>query len=323
MELYRTLELSIISAKDLKDVNIFSKMSVYAVVSLTGDPLHPQTARTHVHKDAGTSPTWNFAVKFAVNESLAQQNRLFLEAKLISDRTLAGDTVIGTVHIPIKELLDNIPGEGGFRQVTYQVKKSSGKNKGSFNFSYKFGENVSAPGTKKAAPEPVMTYPPAPASATKPVAPEPVMTYPPAPASATKPVAPEPVMAYPPATAGASSIPHGTQYPPPPPHYATGYGYPQQPTHGGYPPGQPSYGYPPQPGYGYPQQQPGYGYPQQPGYGYPPGQKPKKNKFGMGVGAGLLGGALGGMLIGDMVSDAASYDAGYDAGFDDAGGFDF
>ncbi|XP_027338417.1 protein SRC2-like [Abrus precatorius] len=269
---FRTLELNIISAKDLKVVNLFSKMDVYAVVSLAGDSLHPQTARTHVHKDGGSNPTWNFPVKFSVNESLVQQNRLFLEVKLISDRTLAGDTLIGTVHVPLREIIDNAGDGGSFRQVNYQVRTPSGKSKGSLNFSYKLGERLAAPATK-AAPEPVMAYPP--------------------PATA----------------AGSSSAQYGAPYPPPPQQhqYPAGYGYPPPPPpYGGYPPAQSGYGYPPQAGYGYPQ-----------------AQKPKKNKFGMGLGAGLLGGALGGMLIGDMVSDADTYDAGYDAGFDDAGGFDF
>ncbi|RDY02469.1 Protein SRC2, partial [Mucuna pruriens] len=290
---YRTLELNIESAKDLKDVNLFSKMDVYAVVSLSGDPLHPQVATTHVHKDGGTNPTWNYPTKFSVNESLAKENRLSLEIKLISDRTLAGDTVIGTIYVPVKELLDN-PGDGSsFRQVSYKVMIPSGKkSKGSFNFSYKFSIHLATP-----APAP----------------------------EATSKAGQEPVMAYPPqAAAGSSTAPYGTAYPPLPQQYAAGYGYPpQQPMHGGYPPAQSAYGYPPQTqqGYGYPPQA-GYGYPQQPGYGYPQAQRPKKNKFGMGMGAGLLGGALGGMLIGDMISDSAVYDAGYDAGFDDAG-FDF
>ncbi|WJX27859.1 Protein src2 [Trifolium repens] len=310
---YRILELNIISAKDLKDVNVFSKMDVYAVVSISGDSVNLQTATTHIHRDGGKNPTWNFPVKFTINESLANQNRLSLEIKLLSDRTLAGDTIIGTVHVPIKELLDNPAGDS-LRQVSYQVRTSSGKAKGNLNLSYKFGEHVAAPATKP----------------TKTAKHEDVKRK------------HEPVMAYPPpgAAAGSSSVPYGTAYPPPP--QAAGYGYPPQPAAAayggyppaqsggyppaqhGYPPAQPGYGYPPQAGYGYPPQQAGYGYPpQQAGYGYPAAQKPKKNKFGMGLGAGLLGGALGGMLIGDMVSDAGDYDAGYDAGFDDGGGFDF
>ncbi|XP_028783944.1 protein SRC2-like [Neltuma alba] len=282
---YLPLELTIISAKDLQDVNLFSKMDVYAVVSISGDAYQNQKAKTPVDRDGGTSPTWNFPMKFNVNESAARQNRLSIEIKLKSERSMAGDKDIGVVHVPVKELLDNT-GDGKSAQfVSYQVRKPSGKPKGSLNFSYKFGEKVTAPVAApagKAYPEGVSKG--------------------------------EPVMAYPPSAAGSSSAPaygapypppHGA-YPPPPPQYAAGYGYPPPPHQGGYPP---AYG-------GYP--------PAQPGYGYPPVQKPaKKNKFGMGLGAGLLGGALGGLLIGDMVSDAADYDAGYDAGFDDAGGFDF
>ncbi|KAL9314827.1 hypothetical protein ACSQ67_020279 [Phaseolus vulgaris] len=303
---YRTLELNIISAKDIKNVNLFSKMDVYAVVSLTGDPFHLQSATTQVDKDSGSNPKWNFPVKFSVNEALAKENRLTLEIKLFSDRTL-GDTLIGTVHVPLRELVDNPGDDNGSRNVSYKVLKSSGKSKGTLNFSYKFAEKVSNS---------------VPAGSV---------------AAAASKTGSEPVMAYPPQTsAGSSAIPYGTSHPPPP-NPAAQYGYPpQQPAYGGYPPQQPGYGYPPQQqSYGgYPPQNGYGGYPQQNGYGYPQGypqqggyvqqaQKPKKNKFGMGLGAGLLGGALGGMLIGDMVSDAADYDAGYDAGFDDAGGFDF
>ncbi|CAL0334941.1 unnamed protein product [Lupinus luteus] len=289
---YRTLELNVVSAKDIKNVNLLSKMNVYAVVSISGDPQNPQKTKTHVHRDGGTNPTWNFPVKFTVNESLAHQNRLYLEIKLISDRTLAGDTLIGTVNIPVKELIDN-PGDGSFRHVSYLVRTQSGKDKGSLNLSYKFGEKFTAPA--KAAPSPTpMVYPP-------------TAAYPP-PALGSKQ---EPVMAYPASVGSSATPPFGVA----PPHQY-GYGYPQTQ--------QPGYGYPPA-------QQPGYGYPPQQGYGYPPAQR-KKNKFGMGMGAGLLGGALGGLLIGDMVSDVANYDsgygagyddAGYDAGFDDGGGFDF
>ncbi|KAI9122913.1 hypothetical protein K1719_005802 [Acacia pycnantha] len=286
------LELTLISAKDLKDVNLFSKMDVYAVVSISGDAYQNQKSKTPVDRDGGTSPTWNFLMKFNINESLARQNHLTIEIKLKSERSMAGDKDIGVVHIPVKELLDNT-GDGKSAQfVSYQVRKPSGKPKGSLNFSYKFGEKVTASVAApawKANPEgvtkgaPVMAYPP------------------PAVGSSSMPAYGAP---YPPPQ-GAYPPPQGA-YPPPPPQYAAGYGNPPPPYQGGYPP---AYG-------GYPPQQPGYGYP-------PVQQKQKKNKSGMGLGAGLLGGALGGLLIGDMISDAGSYDAGYDAGFDDGGGFDF
>jgi hypothetical protein len=140
---YRTLELNIISAKDLKNVKLFSKMDVYNVISISGDPLNPQTAATHINHNGGTSPTWNSHFKFTINDSLANQNRLSLEVNLISDRTLSRDTLIGKVHIPLKELLDNPSGDS-FRLVNYQVRTSSGKAKGNLNLSYKFGEKVQA-----------------------------------------------------------------------------------------------------------------------------------------------------------------------------------
>ena len=291
---HRTLELNLISAKGLKNVNLIDKMDVYAVVSLKGNSLkHKEKIKTHVDKDCGKDPTWNFPVKFTIDESLAKNNNLNLKFKIKCERIL-GDKELGQVNVPVKDLLDS-PGEGGsMKFVSYQVKKPSGKPEGTLNFSYKFGDKV-----------------------TEPVKPE-------------KSKGDQPVAAYPAhMAAGSSSAPYGAPGPYPPPQPA-GYGYPPPPVaaaYGGYPhqaPPPPGYGYPPPPpGYGYPPPG-GYGYPPG-GYGYPPGQQPQKknSNLGLGLGAGLIGGAVGGMLIGDMISDASDYDAGYDAGFDDAGGFDF
>lgn len=290
----RTLEINVISAKDLKNVNLFSKMDVYAVVSISGDSQLPeQKTRTPVDRDGGTNPTWNFPAKFTIHVGPVQLNRLNLVFKLRCDRAL-GDKDIGEVNVPIKELLDSMGDGKSMQFVSYQVRKPSGKPKGELNFSYKFGDKVVS-GFEKVGDK----------------ADQPVTAYP----------APPPPVVGPSASYGEPG-PYPTVLPPPVANYA----YPPPPPFTGYahPPPQPGYGYPPPPPYGYPPApQAGYGYPPaQAGYGYPPVQQPpKKNKFGMGLGAGLLGGALGGLLIGDMVSDAADYDAGYDAGFDDAGGF--
>ncbi|XP_062230442.1 protein SRC2-like [Phragmites australis] len=333
----RTLELTLISAKDLKEVNLLSKMEVYAVVSLAGDPRSRQ--RIQADRTGGRNPTWNATLRFTVPASGAGSLHVLLRA----ERSL-GDRDVGEVHIPLSELLSGAPdGPVPAKFVAYQVRKiSSGKPQGVLNFSYKLGEVTQsaayAPDSASAAyaqPPPTAAYPPPsayppsgkadayppptaypPAAKTEAYPPptayppaakpnEPATAYP-APSgypSAGKPAnAGEPVMAYP--AAGPSTAA-------PPPQY--GYGYPpQQPAGYGYPPPPPQAGY-------------GYGYPPQGGYGYQQQavKPPKKNKFGMGLGAGLLGGAVGGLLLGDMISDASSYDAGYDAGFDDGGGFDF
>ncbi|XP_058203222.1 protein SRC2-like [Rhododendron vialii] len=260
---HRSLEINVISAKDLKKVNLFSKMQAYAVVSISGEPRANQQQRTAVDRSGNASPAWNFPVKFTVDESAARSNRLGVTFRIRCQRTL-GDKDIGEVHVPLSELIGSIE-DGKLQFLTYQVRKPSGRPKGELNFSYKWGEKI------------VGAAPPA--------------------MEVNK--AQEPVTAYP-AQVGSSSAypppPTGYAYQPPagyPSASAAGYGYPPPPQYGAYPQ------QPPPPGYGYPPPQPGYGYPpvQQ------PQQPPKKNKMGLGLGAGLLGGALGGLLIGEVISD--------------------
>ncbi|CAN0914185.1 Protein SRC2 [Linum grandiflorum] len=290
----RPIEITIQSAKDLKNVNLISKMDVYAVASIKGDPYNSkQKHKTPVDKDSGPNPKWNHHVSFTVDEPSLQQNRLTVKFELVSDRSL-GDREIGEVNVPIKELFDYSKAE---KTVSYAVRTSGGKSKGTLTFSYKFGEKFSAPEKAKKSDH----------------------------------HAQPPMMAYPAGAAGSSGgagypyqpPPQGA-YPGPPPQAGYPYQYPP-PGQGGYPPQQAYGGYPPQQAYGgYPPQQQGYGgYPpqQQHGYGgYPPmmaAQKPHKSggsggKMAMGVGAGLLGG----LLVGDMISDVGDMGGGFDDGFD-------
>ncbi|KAA8536856.1 hypothetical protein F0562_029334 [Nyssa sinensis] len=121
------------------------KMDVYAVVSIDADSKTKQ--KTHVDKDAGTSPRWNHHMKFSIEEAfLAQQSDLSLLIQLKSDRSFR-DKDIGHVSIPLRELLrdDGNGTDDNFeRVVNYQVKTPSGKAKGTIKFSYKFGEKFSS-----------------------------------------------------------------------------------------------------------------------------------------------------------------------------------
>ncbi|XAR52618.1 hypothetical protein NMG60_11020773 [Bertholletia excelsa] len=288
---YRPLEITVISADDLKDVNMLTKMDVYVVVSIANDPRTKR--RTRVDKDGGKNPRWNDRLSFSVDQSaLARQPNLCLVLTIRSERPL-GDKDIGEVTIPINELLASNPTDDApERIVDYQVRTASGKPKGTLRFSYKFREKITAAtnhaAVSKGGEEPVTAYPPAYAAASASYAPPPGLAY-----------------APPAGTATAYAKPGG--YPPPPP----GYGYPPPPPH---------YGpYPPPAGYAYPPQ--GYGYPPPPVVQPQAGKKKQGSKFGLGLGAGLLGG----LLVGDMISDVgevAAYDDGYADGFGDAG-FDF
>ncbi|CAK7333155.1 unnamed protein product [Dovyalis caffra] len=223
----RTLEINVISARDLKDVNYISKMDVYAVVSISGNDSKQQPkqkAKTPIDRAGGKNPTWNFPKKFTIPEIPLAENRLNLVFKLKCERAL-GDKDIGEVNVPIKELLDSAGDGKSMKFVSYQVRKPSGKPKGEISFSYKFGEiEKLAVSEASSAAAKVTNFNS-----------QPVTAYPAVP------------------VVGPSSVPYGGpgSYPPPPP----GYGYPPPPSYGGYPP-------PPPPGYGYPPPPPpGYGYP--------------------------------------------------------------
>ena len=133
---YRTLDITLQSARDLNNVNLISKMDVYAVVSISGgDKSSNQKTRTPVDHDGNASPTWNFQMSFKLDEAALQTNRLTLDFKLVCERAL-GDKDVGAVSVPIKELFDT-PDKAaeGQQFVSYQVRKPSGKPKGQLSFS--------------------------------------------------------------------------------------------------------------------------------------------------------------------------------------------
>ncbi|KAK1318021.1 hypothetical protein QJS10_CPB04g00798 [Acorus calamus] len=150
----RTLDLTLTSAMDLKDVNLFSRLQVYAVVSVIGDPRSKH--RTPADRSGGRNPIWNHPLRLTVDESAV------LRFLLRTVRAF-GDRDVGEVHVPLKELLSDSASVGSAKLASYQVRRPKGKPKGVLNFSYSFGEKVSA---AAAAPpkavnhvKPVMAYP--------------------------------------------------------------------------------------------------------------------------------------------------------------------
>ncbi|XP_074567499.1 protein SRC2-like [Curcuma longa] len=207
----RTLEITLISAKGLKEVNLISKMAVYAIVSLSSDSR--ARLRTPPDREGGRNPTWNSTLRFTVPDDADLARTHFFRILLRTERTL-GDRDVGEVRVPLSELLSGAgDGPRPVQFLSYQVRKTtSGKPKGVLNFSYKLGERVAAP----AALAPPTGYPPQTTA----------YPYPPQPA----PKADEPVMAY----------PVGTSYGAYPPPYPPRVGY-QQPQPYGHPPA--GYGY--------------------------------------------------------------------------------
>jgi hypothetical protein len=218
---YRRLHVTVISAEGIKDVKLFSKMDVYADVSIAG---YPQSKRkTSVDKNCGTKPKWNQRMEFVVDEPYLTKPGMSLLFELMAEGTLSSDKVIGSVTVPIHELYQSA---GEDRVVEYQVITTSGKPKGSIKFSYRFGEKFTQEvnhAAKNLAEEPVTAYP----AAAAPYAAGGGYHAAPYPPTGGYAAAPYPGAGYPPhypPTAGHASYPQpsGYGYQPPPP----GYGYP-------------------------------------------------------------------------------------------------
>ncbi|RVX20635.1 Protein SRC2-like [Vitis vinifera] len=152
----RSLEITLVSANGIKKVKHISKMDVYVVATVSGDPQSLQ--KTPVHKDGGSNPTWNFTMKFTIDESLAQLDHLMLIFQLRCCRHVRADKDIGEANVSVKELLNHAGDDMSAKYVTYEVKKPSGKPKGKLNFSFKFGER-SHPGATPQICSPVTAYP--------------------------------------------------------------------------------------------------------------------------------------------------------------------
>ncbi|XP_052211644.1 protein SRC2-like [Diospyros lotus] len=271
---YRPLEITVLSAKGLKDVGHFSKMDVYVAVRISGDPRSEHV--TPVDQDGGSDPSWNYTVNFAVDEARVQTNSLSLVFKLRHERKLLGDKDVGEIHVPVKELFDNAGNAKSPVLAEYHVRMASGKARGKLRFSYMFGAVYKNEAYVNYTHTPHNSYSPE--------------IYPPPPVAGPYPPPPLPHTAP-------------TAYPPPPP-----VGYPPLPTEPvGY--GYPAYsGHPPPAGY--PSMWPGYGYtaPQQ------QQPKRKKSGLGLGTGlvGGLIGGMLIGDMMSDSSGYEAGYDAGFD-----------
>lgn len=229
----RQLEIRIIKASDLKDVNLMTKMDVFALVSISGDQLNNPQQKTDVDKDGGTSPKWNFHTQFTVDDAAVQENRVTLKIKLISNRSL-GNKEIGVVYVQIKEMFDGGGAGEEEKSGSYSVRLSNGTVKGNLDLAYKFGEKYK------------IERPPSPPP------PPPPMEEPRNMNGVDSPQ----VMAYPSTFPDVSST-----YSPPAEAY--------RPPHGGYPNPLPPGAYPPpHVGYRYGSYQP-----PPPGYGYPPMQR--------------------------------------------------
>lgn len=147
---FTSLEITLLSAHGIKNVNNIFKMDVYANVSVSdGAMKKQQKLRTGVSAFGGTKPKWNHnsSLKFWVDYAALIQNRLTLKIELVSNRAFF-HTKIGQAVISVNELLQNC-GQDNQHVVTFPV-----SGQGTLSFRYKFG-----PQPQAQAQKPFIGYP--------------------------------------------------------------------------------------------------------------------------------------------------------------------
>ncbi|KAM0841976.1 hypothetical protein ACQ4PT_058670 [Festuca glaucescens] len=145
---YRVLEVTLISAKDLKKVTVFSKMRVYAVASISGGDPRTPTHRTHSDRHGGRNPMWHAPLRFPIPIA-ADPRGLALHVLLRSERSF-GDRDVGEVLIPVEDLFAAASPAGEHRHFSYQVRRPmSGRKRGVLHISYSLTD---APATSTVAP---------------------------------------------------------------------------------------------------------------------------------------------------------------------------
>ncbi|KAG2570387.1 protein SRC2-like [Panicum virgatum] len=162
---YRELELTLLSARDLKNVNLITRMDVYAVVTISGDPLTRQC--TAPDPFGGRNPRWDATLRFAVPPTAAAAAGACLHVLLRAERVL-GDRDVGEVIVPLADLLQAAgaptSSESGPQQprlASYPVRKvHRWEPRGVLNVSYRLGPVVAPVAAElQEKPPVVMAYP--------------------------------------------------------------------------------------------------------------------------------------------------------------------
>ncbi|OEL14201.1 hypothetical protein BAE44_0024785 [Dichanthelium oligosanthes] len=141
---YRVLEVALLSAKDLKRVNLISRMEVYAVVTISGDPLTRQCTQPDPY--GGRHPCWNTSFRFNIPPTAATATGC-LHVLLRTERAM-GDRDVGEVIVPLADILAGggaacDPGARPPQLASYQVRKVHRcEPRGMLNVSYRLGPVV-------------------------------------------------------------------------------------------------------------------------------------------------------------------------------------
>eukprot|EP00250_Pteridium_aquilinum_P004827 c15025_g1_i1 orf=76-552(-) len=146
MELSK-LELTIISAEDLKDVRHLARMQTYVVAWIDSNVKYT----TEVDKVGGINPVWKDKFLFFIAEHDLAQGSASLTLEIYTE-SLTGTKFVGKVLVPLSELQQRQNAAklhgNDLHYASYPIKTSSGDMKGQIYLSYCWTEKVRKEGAE-------------------------------------------------------------------------------------------------------------------------------------------------------------------------------
>lgn len=136
----KRLDIDTISAKDLKNVNLLSKMKVYAILSVQSDNNNGNNSlehRTTYDENGGQNPKWVLAPPKMLTFNVFTDPGLTLVIKLKTKGSLQYEKDIGEVRVPINYLMEKYGDAKDEKRMSLDVTTPGRKAKGVLEFSFK------------------------------------------------------------------------------------------------------------------------------------------------------------------------------------------
>ncbi|MCO5581276.1 hypothetical protein L7F22_035154 [Adiantum nelumboides] len=147
----RLIEVVLLSASNLKDVNYLSKMETFAVMSFP--PYVDYTTQVDYH--GGLSPTWNEKLGFMIPESVLQRGEGHLKLEIFTLSTL-GPKFVSEASIPLTDI-SQLPRLHDPYVKKYPLKTNSGDFHGEVTVSFSVGDKVQLKVGEKVPTFPIVT----------------------------------------------------------------------------------------------------------------------------------------------------------------------
>ena len=130
------LEMTLISARNLKDVNFISKMETYVVINLPPN----SEFTTKVDSKGGVNPHWNESFHLLLPKTLLQIGESRIKMEIYTLSTL-GPKFVGEVNIPLSDVSTSTH-YNKTQYKSYPIKVASGDFHGELHISFNLKDKV-------------------------------------------------------------------------------------------------------------------------------------------------------------------------------------